>query len=102
MKMIKHMEVLNKKIFGREMYSGIITLNDALEDHKPEKIDKFKESTIPKIPYKKENKGLVCENAKLFPKGRPNFLHGFKSKIVPIGKQTQVKLIKLLNPKQML
>ena len=40
--------------FGREIYSGILTLNDALEEqiNLKDEIDKFKESTKLKTPDK--------------------------------------------------
>ena len=42
--------------FGRKIYSNIITLNDACEEHinVKDEIDKFSESTKPKSPNKKE------------------------------------------------
>ena len=41
-------------------------------------------------------------NVKGLLKDRSKVLNGFESKLSPIGKQTQVKVIKILTPKQML
>ena len=64
---------------GREMYSGIRTLNDAFEEqiNLKDTIDKFKEYTKPKNQGKKEKKALTFRNAKRDLKGRQKVLHGF-------------------------
>ena len=105
--------------FGREIYSGIHTLNDALEEqiNLKEEIDKFKESTKPKNLDTKEKKALAFENEIRLLKGKQKVLNAFESKILPTGKQTQGKCpfilaqvakvsdhaqIKMLTPEQML
>ena len=48
MKYIIFKIIKTKRSFGREIYSGILTLDDALE------LVKFKESVKQKIPHKKK------------------------------------------------
>ena len=78
---------------GREIYSGIIKLDDALEKqiNLKDEIDKFKEPTTTKSEDKKQKKALISENALRLLRGRHEVLNDFKSKIFPIGKQIQEK-----------
>ena len=48
------------------------------------------------------HKRKKCANVKGLLKDRPKVLNVFESKLFPIGKQAQVKVIKILTPKQML
>ena len=52
------------RCFGREIYSGILTLDDALKEQisLKDEIGKFKESTKPKTQDKKKNKKLTFGN----------------------------------------
>ena len=50
----------------------------------------------------RQKKVLTYENAYRLLKGRQNNFNSFESKIFPIGKQKQGKVIKILTPEQML
>ena len=69
---------------GREIYSGIITLNVAFKEQiqLKDEIDKFNDSLGTKNLNKMEEKVLIYQNA-----SRSKNLNGFESKKFPMGKQ---------------
>ena len=89
------------RYFGREIHNGILALNDALEEQINLKyeIDKSKESAKPKTSDKMK-KALNFKNAIRLLEGKQEVSNGFKSNILPIGKQTQGKGLKILTLKQ--
>ena len=79
----------------REIYSGLITLNDALKKqiNLKDEINKFSESPKP-INAGKKQKALTFENTKRILKGKQKVVNGFENKIFPIGKQRICSIIK--------
>ena len=88
--------------FGREIYDGVITLNNGVEEliNLKNKIDKFNAYPKPKCWNKKEEKVLTYENANRL-KGRQKIFHIFESKIFLLGNQIHGKGLKTLTSKQM-
>ena len=80
-------------MFEREIYSGIINLDGALEKHisLKDEIDIFKESTKPKILEKKEQQALNFNNAIKLLEGKQKALNSLESKIFPTEKEAQGK-----------
>ena len=79
--------------FGIEIYSGVFTLNDALEKkgNLKDEVDKYKEYTTSKNSDEKDKKALIFENAIRFLRGRQNVLNCFESKIFLVRKQITEK-----------
>ena len=73
--------------FGRNLYSGILTLDNAIEEqiHSQDMTEKIKHST--KIPEKKERKAQSLNNKKSLLRRRQKALNGFENKVFPIEKQ---------------
>ena len=94
--------------FWREVFSGILTLNDGVEEQINLKYeaDKFKDPTKPNnLPPNKKRMRKKKKNNTNFSKllkGRKKALNGFESKTLPLGKHTQGEAIKILTPKQIL
>ena len=67
--------------FGREIYGGVIMLNDAFEEqiNPKNQIDNFNEYTKPESPNKRE-KILTYENPEKFLKGTQKFLMVLEAK----------------------
>ena len=79
--------------FAIEIYSGVFTLNDALEKKRnlKDEIDKYKEYTTSKNPDEKDEEALIFQNTIRFLRGRQNVLNCFESKIFPVRKQIHRK-----------
>ena len=95
---------LKKQHLLEEIYSDIITLDDALEKQIKliDEIDRFKKSTRLKVLEKKEQKVLTFNNAIRLFEGKQKVLNGFESKIFPVEKLAQGKRLKLLTLKQII
>ena len=104
-KEVKH---IFKRLFRREIYSCIITLNDALEEqiNLKNKIDKFKESTKPKNTAKKKNSTDLWNSRDSLKEDKMSFMV-LKAKYFQTENRYNEKHIlwtklKILIPKQML
>ena len=98
------------KIFGRDIYDGKITIEEADEYQKDKlvQIMNFKKNAKPRSPEKRQEKEIVLNNLYSFWEGREKVLDAFESKIFSIKSKGAGFLnpdrskLKILTPKQML
>ena len=95
------------RYFGRKIYDGIITLDEASEEqiNLKDKIDNFNSSARPNIQIKKKNRKSTVMNAKKYEhvnkllKSRQKVFNAFKSEVFTV-KSTQVKRNRNINTKE--
>ena len=98
------------RTFGRDIYNGEITLNEANEDQTSllAEIINFKNKTKPRGTKKKTEKKRCASNLYNFFEGREKVLNAFSSKIFPIKTrgtgylESKPSSFKILMPNQML